>query len=900
MNVMNSPLADLRARDDHVRLLLDQRAARADLHGRFPSLSEFSDSPSVYSHPHFSPRPSDRVPLDGTPQPFRFPQSPRLYSPSLSEPRSPISDRERLNIPTASSLDLEDDPRSSADYSSMHNGDDSSPEEDGEEEVPRISMYGPKMRFHSPAPWEEDETDISRDSLDEPSKRSKKKGDAGKKGWSLSRSTGESRPSNDSARSSRPKQSFETSSTLSATGALAALAQASMSSTSLAINQSPQTLRDKLSLPRLRSRTPSNVGQMDALPTPNNASPVSRLTSPSDVDADDRSLGHSSTRSATPQYAEYTHPYANPDLVRVANLDPPPLSPNFQSTFGTNRGDSNATLTDTTPSSSMSQFRSTTTISITPGTSTTSVNPSMSESMSSSKVGGKGISGPMPVDKSSLPLAALNMLNTIPQSPVVQPTPMSPGPRTRENTLQGAAMAGLPAWHESNSGGALKLISLEEAQAQARERSRSATAHPVISSPYATTSKMPIPDPDSDGSQRGQGRTRSSSAGASKNKQQPPASSDSPGQSNGPHRQVVRKKSGFMRLFNGKDRDRVSPSSPPPPVPMFSSDAFAANPLPPLPPPQYSRPRQGSAPHRVPVPSLSPSLMGDSGTSSGPASGGSGSGSASSSECSPSATALPASAGHNLRDQQLSARRKVPDLSIVTSSPSLGSMTAKVPYTAPLSAGANEVSHFLTPTTAVAHSDSSNGGTLPCSAPPSKTDFVGLSIRPVSTLFSRELKEQLAVDDTSLRARPSLEVDTGTPTTATTVISPLSPDFPSSTKYGRSSDEKSGPVIAQDDRDQSSVIQALQEQILTARRAWQRQIWELEGQVRDLKAEVEELRAAEGNSEYCAACGRGSVRKPSAEENRNLEELKRAGVKTGVVNRPRARTGVGSRFASGT
>ncbi|KAI0361281.1 hypothetical protein OH77DRAFT_1390950 [Trametes cingulata] len=896
---MNSPV-DLRARDDHVRLLLDQRAARADLHGRFPSLSEFSDSPSVYSHPHFSPRPSDRSALDANVQAFRFPQSPQIYSPSLSEPRSPISDRERLNIPTASSLDLEDDPRSSAEYSSMHDGEDSSPDEEGDEEVPRISMYGPKMRFHSPAPWEEEgDEEVARDSIDEPSKRSKKKGDAGKKGWGLSRTTtNESRPSNESARSGKGKQSFETSSALSATGALA---YASMSSTSLAINPSPQSLRDKLSLPRLRSRTPSNAVQLDALSTPNNnASPVSRLTSPADADADDHSLGHSSTRSSTPQYGEYTHPYANPDLVRAVNLDPPPSSPNLQASFGANRGDSNATLTDTTPSSSMSQFRSTTTLSMTPGTSMTSVNPSLSDSTSSTRVGGKGISGPIPVDKSSLPLAALSMLSTVPQSPVVQSTPMSPGYRSRENTVPAVPMGGLPAWHESG-GGALKLISLEEAQAQARERSRSATAHPVISSPYASSSRTQIADPDSDGSHRGQGRARSTSAGASKSggRHPLPMGGDSPGGSgggssgggSGPHKHVVRKKSGFMRLFNGKDRDRVSPSSPPPPVPSLfaSSDAFAANPPPPpLPPPQYSRPRQSST-HRVPVPSLSPSLLGEPSPpgNSPPATG---------------ATATAASGG--LRDQQLSARRKAPELSIVTSSPSLGSLSTKMPYTAPLSAGANEGSHYLTPTTTVSRSEkTSNAGGLPCSAPPSKTDFVGLSIRPVSTLFSRELKEQLAVsDDSSLRTRPSLEVDTGTPTTTATAISPLSPDFASSTKslgYGRSSDEKSGPVIA-DDRDQSSVIQALQEQILTARRAWQRQIWELEGQVRDLKAEVEELRAAEGNSEYCAACGRGSVHRPGVEDHRNLEELKKAGVKTGVVNRPRARTGVGSRFASGT
>ena len=107
-------------------------------------------------------------------------------------------------------------------------------------------------------------------------------------------------------------------------------------------------------------------------------------------------------------------------------------------------------------------------------------------------------------------------------------------------------------------------------------------------------------------------------------------------------------------------------------------------------------------------------------------------------------------------------------------------------------------------------------------------------------------------------------------------------------------DAKSIPV-----EDQSSVIRTLQEQIVTARKTWQHQLWELEGQVRDLKAELDELRASDGGQEYCATCGRGTPAASGA--GLRLEDLKKAGVKVGgVVNRPRARTGVGSRFASGT
>ncbi|TFK87995.1 hypothetical protein K466DRAFT_662626 [Polyporus arcularius HHB13444] len=217
---MNTPV-DFRAHDDHLKDLLGQRAARADLHGRYPSLSEFSDSPSVYSHAHFSPRPPDRPTLDGNTHSFRFPQSPKVYSPSISDsPRSPISDRERLAIPNASSLDLDDDPRSSADLNSLRDDDDS-PTED-EDELPTVSI-GPKMRFHSPAPWEEDEAD-AKSVVEEPPRRSREKAYTAKKGWPLSKQTSnEPRPSNESSRSgsAKGKQSFDAASNLSANGALA-------------------------------------------------------------------------------------------------------------------------------------------------------------------------------------------------------------------------------------------------------------------------------------------------------------------------------------------------------------------------------------------------------------------------------------------------------------------------------------------------------------------------------------------------------------------------------------------------------------------------------------------------------------------------------------------------------
>ena len=112
-----------------------------------------------------------------------------------------------------------------------------------------------------------------------------------------------------------------------------------MSSTSLAVHQSPQSLRDKLSLPRLRSRTPSNVSPMDAFVS-STASPITRMETPphADVYGDDHSLlGLSHTRTGTPQY-EFTHPYANPDLVRTPDYDLPPPSPK-QAAYNTLRSE---------------------------------------------------------------------------------------------------------------------------------------------------------------------------------------------------------------------------------------------------------------------------------------------------------------------------------------------------------------------------------------------------------------------------------------------------------------------------------------------------------------------------------------------------------------------------------
>ncbi|KAH9937164.1 uncharacterized protein B0H18DRAFT_969394 [Fomitopsis serialis] len=896
MSLMNSP--DIHAREDHLRHLLDQRATRADLHGRFPSLSEFSDSPSVYSRPYFSPRPTG-APADANLGSYELSLPPRGPP---SEPRSPMFDRERLNLPNASCLDLDDDSQCSSVDPSME--DDVSPAA-SEEELPGISTYGPKMTVHSRAPWEvgEDGASDHEEPLSPSSgkKRSGSRKDGGKRVWGLGKSSSErqseKRPSTDSNRSqSRPKPSME--SYQGNGSALLALAQASMSSTSLAINSPQPTLRDKLSLSRLRPRTPSNAHPIapdstDTRPSPfsaqssANASPMSRYVhpaSPTSLSPLETSFDQPLSRSPTPSsYGEYTHPFANPDLVRRAydkpksisspksGIQPPLPSP----TSIVNRSDSNATLTESTANSSMFQSRSNTTMSsLTPVTSLSSVEAGPKD-LSPHNPRGKGISGPMLANKPSF--SSISMMNGIGGGASGSQGPASPRMRGNDKLVNNPAFM---AFGESPAGASIKLISLEQAQAQARERSRSATTNPVISSNYATPkSQVVSSDQDLEGPASASRSRSASSSGKTRTEsgQRPPMSGQTSSQGSLPPRSVQRKKSGFMRLFNGKEKERGM-HSPPPPVPSLASEVASISSQPAV------RERKGSA-HRVPVPSLSPSLA-DGEVSA--ATGGSGSSSDSHSG-SPSNRGSPAS-----RERQLNARRNAPGLSINTSAhPS----RLYAPHSS-VSEKSSSHGHTITITPTVSESFSSVAtDTLPpSSAPPMSSDFIGLSLRPVSTLFSNNFGEQLVSPVT-------MDPDTGTPTTAATAISPLSTEFPLQLRgyAGPPEDGKSAPMISRDSQDeQSSMVEALQDQILMARRAWQRQIWELEGQVRDLKAEVEELRMTENTAPYCSACGRGNVGRPGPDSNSCVDELKKAGVRVGVVNRPRARTGVGSRFASGT
>ena len=128
-----------------------------------------------------------------------------------------MSDRERLQNPAASSLDLEDDYRTSYTPSDFY-GDDQDESELVQDDDSRMSMLGPKMRIHGRAPWEMGEDTLDEGDESDSSGKSRiftKKSFKGKasKGFGMgtSKPSLPSRPSCESARSgAQSKGSFET------------------------------------------------------------------------------------------------------------------------------------------------------------------------------------------------------------------------------------------------------------------------------------------------------------------------------------------------------------------------------------------------------------------------------------------------------------------------------------------------------------------------------------------------------------------------------------------------------------------------------------------------------------------------------------------------------------------
>ncbi|KAI0051710.1 hypothetical protein FA95DRAFT_1675738 [Auriscalpium vulgare] len=902
---MDSPVTP---HNDHLRHLLDQRATRADVHhARFPSLSEFSDSPSIYSHARFSPRPIDRAELDAHTQGFHF-AVPSQYRGIAAEARNRERDRDRLNDPAASMLDLDDDDTSYTSPTSPHpfrDHDSSSPEPDDpteDEPDPRMSLLGPKMRFHSPAPWEVEEHPIhEQDEPDDDARsfvsrrgRNKSKGEGFMKGLGLGgsqiRGPSSSRPSGESTRSSgKDKRSFETTSSFVSVshGALHALAQASMSSTSLAPPNGAGS-RSRLTAARSRTRTNSNtVPPSTALPPrppspQSNAHPVhesnlSRSTSP-ELSVRSRTItranSYGSSRPDSPLGAatDYVHPYANPDLAYdrgSLHISSIPSNPRPTPGRELSSSESAVTLPDslTTRSSSPSRSASATTITMTPDTSVTSVGNSSSDIHSLRRgvggVQGKSISGPIsgPISVDHTPLRLVG--SSIAASKV------------RDGKGAGQVNQ-LPGWSELPASPTFTLISLQEAQAQARERSRTATATGQIpvNVPFLQTEPPSRYTSESPSGIAGRARARSSSAGAkAKNALQSLTTGSSAARAEsdvsptpqavdvGPQARVLKhKKSGFMRLFNGKEKERdreKATSVTPPPV--------STSPAPPLP----RTPKVSSA--RVPVPSLSPSLVTQN--------SGSYFHDVVKSDRDSDRESL-AAAG-----QRLVNKRNGPSLTIIPPSEARQPQPHSASTPSPMShIGDNRSKSTLVPESKALRV------VVPLSAPASTTSFPALSLRPVSTIFSAHFADHIVEDESPGEMDP----DTGTSTSG---FSPLSLD------YAMRSSEKPPTSMVHGD-DPNIIIQALQEQITSTRKAWQHQIWELEGQVRDLRAEVDDFRAKEATGERCVLCGQTGAPLGARESRVNSRATTPSSGghdgRHGVVNRPRARTGVGTRFGSGT
>ena len=195
---------------DHLRTLLDQRSTRADVRGSFSAISEDSDTPSVYSRPFFSPKSSGN--------------SEYHYPPPTFDIQAHLEHLDRPSNYTPSILDLDDDARSSIAPSERTNIDDTDYEDGDNNFADRMSYLGPKMRFHSRAPWElEDEDDTHDEEAETEGHRSFQsvfpfRGNGAKSVTSSSSSprpsyttTRPSRPSGESSHSQvPPRRSFET------------------------------------------------------------------------------------------------------------------------------------------------------------------------------------------------------------------------------------------------------------------------------------------------------------------------------------------------------------------------------------------------------------------------------------------------------------------------------------------------------------------------------------------------------------------------------------------------------------------------------------------------------------------------------------------------------------------
>ena len=422
-----------------------------------------------------------------------------------------------------------------------------------------------------------------------------------------------------------------------------------------------------------------------------------------------------------------------------------------------------------------------------------------------------------------------------------------------ENHLEqnpNSAIDNLPGWTDPNVVPTFSLISLEEARAQ---RMRSATANPTskisgaggMSNPFSMFSPVETEAPSrADSSVSGsitRARARSISAGANKARSalqtivgQPkpdrrdtePVTIVTSGTGN-PGKALKHKKSGFMRLFNAGKVSEKGEQTTLPPVPSLP-DSHSINHV------QHVVPRTSkTSVHRIPVPRLSPSLFESSSAQS---------------------------YDTLTNDTCKQSTKRNAGLSINTQQhPVVGVVSAPI------------MDDRVSPTRHPKFDQQLQ------SAPAIVSEFPALKLRPVSTLFSAQFGDHIVAAD----SRPSSEIDLTTPRSSSpAAVVTLTPTSTTQACHKK-------PTIVSSPDNQASVVRSLQEQLAAAKKAWQLHIWELEGQVRDLKATVEELKGSD-DKDYCQSCGRGKeiVVETAAPRSKS------------VLHRPRARTGTSSRFTN--
>lgn len=537
------------------------------------------------------------------------------------------------------------------------------------------------------------------------------------------------------------------------------------------------------------------------------------------------------------------HPYANPDLVVSFAQDIPQ-----QQHRNITRSDSIATVTDSIIASSLSRAGTKSTL----GPDTTT---STSHRNRTSTLTGKEISSP------------IIGYNGTPRPELAQSSD------DHRSLVPPQAATNLPGWNDRVSSPTFALISLEEARAQ---RLRGTVVNPAISRPPQTSSTVDFPNSDQDVERTlddnssyistSRGRARSISAGAkAKNAIQTIVGgglpkvekfdSDAGATHNGglPGKPLKHKKSGFMRLFNSTRTQEKEVL--PPPVPSLS-DGFAAYNA-----QQAAQKNSKSMTHRIPVPELAPPFLEKS-----------------ESQNEDSFTAY----ASTYSKPPPGPKRIFPPLSINT-------VSQGPPSRGPVSAAEDPSFQTRTLSNYLPEKPWLNDST-PQSAPANVADFPALKLRPVSTMFSAHFSDHIVGKD----SRPSLETDIGSPSTSNNVLSPITPD--SGTRSDPPNSDKPTVHSTPVSDDQTSIIRALQDQIVSSKMAWQRHIWELEGEIRDLKAEVEELRSG-SEAEYCDTCGRGKKAQNPSVLHRHPDDTVET-KSSSVVHRPRARTGTASRFGS--